>query len=202
MSLLPEYRKPFVGWICYDADCPRCRCLAESFCAPLTRRGFKVIPLQTHWLQERFGLATPYSEMAFVTHRGAYHGGVDALLKISGAYWWARPIVFLGRLPGIHSMLSSIYRRIAKHRSCRSGNCRLTMAKPSSRLSGWLPLVVLPTIVLFCQRWLEPWAFMWLLAIALFASCKWLTWWAHASHAQTVWRSVGYLTLWPGMDAR
>jgi hypothetical protein len=44
---------------------------------------------------------------------------------------------------------------------------------------------------------------MWALAIAIFAACKWLTWWdAVASLPQLpLARSAFYLFLWPGMDA-
>jgi hypothetical protein len=67
---------------------------------------------------------------------------------------------------------------------------------------GWLPLVALPTATFFFYRLLPPWEFMWLLAFAIFAGFKWLTWWRarwHIKHAG--WRSVVYLTAWPGMDA-
>jgi hypothetical protein len=67
---------------------------------------------------------------------------------------------------------------------------------------GWLPLVVLPTAVLAFQSILVPWAFMWLLSFAIFAGCKWQTWWQlGAARTVSVLRSLGYLLLWPGMDA-
>ncbi len=45
---------------------------------------------------------------------------------------------------------------------------------------------------------------MWALAFAIFAGCKWLTWRdGCAEVGETTWmRSLGYLALWPGMDAR
>ena len=43
---------------------------------------------------------------------------------------------------------------------------------------------------------------MWLLALAIFAGCKWQTWWdAPARHVASWQRSAAYLFLWPGMDA-
>jgi len=48
---------------------------------------------------------------------------------------------------------------------------------------------------------LPRWALMWLLAGAIFAACKLLTWWPHRRKAGAA-RSMGYLFLWPGMDAR
>jgi Membrane bound O-acyl transferase family len=76
-------------------------------------------------------------------------------------------------------------------------------ARPHSQAwIGWLPLVVLPPTVLAFQSMLVPWAFMWLLAFAIFAGCKWQTWWQlRAARTVGVLRSLGYLLLWPGMDA-
>jgi hypothetical protein len=67
---------------------------------------------------------------------------------------------------------------------------------------GSLPLVVLPSTVLAVRSMLVPWALMWLLAFAIFAGCKWQTWWRlRVARSVGVWRSLGYLLLWPGMDA-
>jgi Membrane bound O-acyl transferase family len=49
---------------------------------------------------------------------------------------------------------------------------------------------------------LPAWAFMWMLAFAIYISLKWLTWWrARTRIAHPTWRSVAYLLAWPGMDA-
>ena len=67
---------------------------------------------------------------------------------------------------------------------------------------GWLPLVVLPPSAVLARNALPPWGFMWLLAFAIYAALKWLTWWqvrTRFSHAG--WRSLAYLWAWPGMDA-
>lgn len=67
---------------------------------------------------------------------------------------------------------------------------------------GWLPVALLPTLaVVFCNA-LPPWAFMWLLAFAIYFSLKWLTWWEARTKIQhPAWRSIAYLLAWPGMDA-
>lgn len=49
------------------------------------------------------------------------------------------------------------------------------------------------------------WVFMWLLAAAIFAGCKWQTWWEAraAGRVGENWkRTAAYLLFWPGMDAR
>ena len=75
-------------------------------------------------------------------------------------------------------------------------------ASPSTALIGWIPLLVLPLLVVFFGLGLLPWAFMWLLAIAIFVGLKWITWWnVRAIVAHRTWRSIAYLFAWPGMDA-
>src|SRR5207245_2529284 len=49
----------------------------------------------------------------------------------------------------------------------------------------------------------EPrWAFMWLLAFAIFAVCKALTWWTTPTHGISLALQLGYLSAWPGLDAK
>jgi len=72
---------------------------------------------------------------------------------------------------------------------------------------GWVPLIILPSLAVMTTFHLSAWLFMWALAIAIFAACKWFTWWeVSAAMADTAppapARSLAYLFLWPGMDAR
>src|SRR5215470_2419437 len=72
----------------------------------------------------------------------------------------------------------------------------------SGNWTAWLPFAIVPgTVIAFRQR-MPPWAFMWLLAIAIFASLKWASWWKSPLRPlASTWRSAGYLLAWPGMDA-
>ena len=73
-----------------------------------------------------------------------------------------------------------------------------------SRCLGWLPLVTfLMGAVIFGDR-LPPWGLGWTLVFGLLYSCKWLAWWRvrDVVGKTTVLRTVGYLLLWPGMDAK
>jgi hypothetical protein len=68
--------------------------------------------------------------------------------------------------------------------------------------TGWELLATLPLAVL----WLTPaewprWALMWLLAIAVYAGFKWLTWRRTPAPDAPAWMHLGYLLAWPGMDA-
>lgn len=48
---------------------------------------------------------------------------------------------------------------------------------------------------------MPPWALMWLLAFAIYASFKFLTCVTCKTHAP-LWKRLGYLLLWPGMNPR
>ena len=73
----------------------------------------------------------------------------------------------------------------------------------ADELVGWIPLVVLPAGLAVCRARLAPWQFMWALSIAIFFGCKWETWIRARSAGlrASFARNVGYLLLWPGMDA-
>jgi hypothetical protein len=98
-------------------------------------------------------------------------------------------------------LLQSAYGWIARHRRCGNGACEF--AASVAPVATLLPLLVLPTAALLFARRLEAWVFMWAMAFALYAGCKWLTYAvAKRRGAQTNWpRALGYLLAWPGMDA-
>jgi hypothetical protein len=84
-------------------------------------------------------------------------------------------------------------------------NAAAPMREHSRSWIGWAPLILLPTTILTLRAALVPWAFMWLLAVAIFAGCKWQTWWEArlAERSARDWRrSVAYFLLWPGMEAQ
>lgn len=61
---------------------------------------------------------------------------------------------------------------------------------------------MLPLLALVTRGRLPDWAFMWTMAFALYAACKWLTYRHAEERAQArPWRRVAYLVAWPGMDA-
>ncbi len=68
---------------------------------------------------------------------------------------------------------------------------------------GWGPVIILPVAVLLLTPAETPrWVLMWLLAIAIFFGCKWLTWRRTPVAEVPWWQHAGYLLAWPGMDAK
>jgi hypothetical protein len=67
---------------------------------------------------------------------------------------------------------------------------------------GWTPLVALPALVaLVTPADVPAWGRMWLLAGAVYAGCKWLTWRRRRVAGVPAWRHLAYLAAWPGLDA-
>jgi len=68
---------------------------------------------------------------------------------------------------------------------------------------GWLPLAILPGLALCWGAGHPGWVRMWMIALAIGAACKWLTWWEDGRTSNAPWvRQCGYLVAWPGMNAR
>jgi hypothetical protein len=67
---------------------------------------------------------------------------------------------------------------------------------------GWTPLVMLPALTIAVRPFLVPWAFMWMLSMAIFLGCKWQAWWEQRNKvSESTGRDLGFLVAWPGMDA-
>lgn len=56
-------------------------------------------------------------------------------------------------------------------------------------------------LALVLGRRLPGWAYMWTLAVAIYAAVKWLSWWRGRKVPHSAARSLAFLFLWPGMDA-
>src|SRR5262245_41678025 len=69
-------------------------------------------------------------------------------------------------------------------------------------ISAWLPLVAMPAAVALLGGQWPGWVLMWTLSISIYAGFKWLTFAdCAAANRAAAWRRLGYLWLWPGMDA-
>lgn len=180
--------------VLYDGDCALCTAWARRFERTLRRRGFTLRPLQAAG-----GATVDLTEMRVVTRDGNF-GGADALVQLARRIWWATPLFVAAQFPGAMPLLRRGYRWLAKNRYCLGGKCRV---RNEILLRDWLPLVALPMGTIFCRHLLAPWLFMWALAFALYAGCKWLTFSIARRKLRNVTpaRSLGYLLAWPGMDA-
>lgn len=162
-------------------------------------------------------------EMRLLKPDGRMFGGADALLEISRQFGWAWPLRQLGRIPVVMGLFRAGYSWIARHRHCANGACnvgarpfrtqqhpKLKAVRNSQKTSivkffDFLPLLALPAFALACRTHLTPWIFMWAMAFALYAGCKWLTYRAEARTQRGAGHrfgtEYGYLLAWPGMNA-
>lgn len=186
----------------FDAECGLCSSEAERWRGVLEKRGVAVLPLQS--LEARRALhleegVTP-DEIKLVAG-GCVFGGADALIEIARRISWARPLAFFAAFPGVRPVLCRAYQTVAARRNCSSGACGIGRGK-SPRAFTYGLLIVLPMAALLTRNVLPDWAFMWLLAGAMFVGCKWLV----LSRARNR-SSAGLIRLWAffigwiGMDA-
>src|SRR5258706_5252804 len=191
------------GWVLYDGEWRLCTGTVARFGPVLRRLHFELAPLQTPWVRERLGLKAGEmpDEMKLLAEDGRIYGGAEALLQMARLIWWARPLYALAQIPGGTVLFRAIYRQIAASRHCLNGACEIPK---QSQISDWMPLFLLPALVVCTRDFMPAWIFMWLLASAIFSCCKWLTWRQalRQAHGVNGFISLGYLFAWVGMDAR
>jgi predicted DCC family thiol-disulfide oxidoreductase YuxK len=201
---------PTVGWVCYDSECALCLRWVRRIERPLRRHGFDFVPLQTAWAKARLKLTAndPLTEMRLLRPDQHVLGGADAVVALMRHVWWLWPLWLFSRIPGAMRIFHAAYRHIAANRHCANDACSLGSSRRKEaqinlrRWLDWLPLVVLLVVTLPFRAHLPNWIFMWLFVTAMFAGCKWLTW--RRAKVQTLRpaRTLGFLFLWPGMDAK
>jgi len=161
----------------YDGDCRFCIALAKRFEGVLAKRDIALMPLQTEGTAALFGVTQDrlLTEMRLRLREGRMFGGADAVMEIARHIWWAWPLWALSRVPGAMRPMRVVYRWIARRRGCAGGVCE----RPTRTSAWWaaLPLVVFPMVAMLTSSLMPRWAFMWAMAFALYAGCKWLTYW-------------------------
>src|SRR6202140_5956266 len=108
------------GWLFFDADCAFCVKIVRALASTLQKRGFALAPLQDPRVGALLGLSPSelLLEMRLLLSNGQQTGGADAALALAHEIWWARPVGWLSRLPGMMPALRSAYRWIAARRKC------------------------------------------------------------------------------------
>lgn len=114
------------GWLFFDAECGFCTRIARWSAPILQRRGLGVAPLQDARVAALLGLSQSelMREMRVLLADGEQYGGADAAVALAGEIWWALPLVWAARIPGMMRWLRWGYRSIAERRSCAAANCQ------------------------------------------------------------------------------
>ena len=110
------------GWLFYDAECEFCTRIARWAASPMKRRRLGVAPLQDPRVGALLGLSLEELLYAvrFLAPDGRLHSGADAFLVLAREFWWARPLIWLARIPGMHAIMHSAYNWVARHRKCNA----------------------------------------------------------------------------------
>jgi predicted DCC family thiol-disulfide oxidoreductase YuxK len=113
------------GWLFFDADCGFCTRIAQWIAPILKRRGMGVAPLQDARVAALLGLSpiALMREMRVLFGDGRHYGGADAAIALAHEIWWARPLTWLAKLPGMPRLLRIAYRWIAERRKCSGERC-------------------------------------------------------------------------------
>lgn len=108
------------GWLFYDADCAFCVKIVRAVAVTLQKRNFALAPLQDPRVAALLGLSESelLLQMRVLLSNGQQTGGADAALALAHEIWWARPLVWLSKLPGMMPLLRRAYRWIAGRRKC------------------------------------------------------------------------------------
>jgi len=189
------------GCVFYDGECRLCVGWAERMRGTLGRRSFELLPLQSPDAVQQLGISQRnlLVEMRLRLADGRSLGGADAIVEIARRIWWAWPLWAISRIPFVMPVLRAGYRVLAANRHCVNGVCLITHR---SKHLDWLPLLVLPVTAITFRNFMPDWVFMWVLALAIFFGCKWLTLRRAFAGRPSPPRltALAYLFLWVGMD--
>src|SRR5215470_11185925 len=113
------------GWLFFDAECGFCTRIARWLAPALQRRGLALAPLQDPRVGALLGMsrAELLRELRLLLTDGTQFGGADACVALAREIWWARPLVWLARIPGAMDLMRFGYIWIASRRKCQSAVC-------------------------------------------------------------------------------
>jgi len=129
ISLVSEYTdgkgRHARGWLFWDAECKFCTRIARWLRPILEKRGMALAPLQDPRVGALLGMSREQLllEMRFLLSDGSQYGGADAAVALAREIWWARPLVWISRIPGMLEILRQGYRWVAASRSCAAEAC-------------------------------------------------------------------------------
>jgi hypothetical protein len=86
----------------------------------MNRRGMAVAPMQDPRVGALLGLSQKdlLSALRFVFEDGSQQTGAGAVLSVARELWWARPLTWASRIPGMMPAMQAGYGWVARHRSC------------------------------------------------------------------------------------
>ena len=122
------------GWLFFDVECKFCTRIARGLSPILERRGMALAPLQDPRVAELLGLSHDQlmKEMQFLLSDGSRYGGADAAVALAREIWWAAPLLWISKIPGMMEILRKGYRWVAANRSCAAEACPASPESPEA----------------------------------------------------------------------
>jgi predicted DCC family thiol-disulfide oxidoreductase YuxK len=122
------------GWLFFDAECAFCTRIARWLAPIMERRGLALAPLQDPRVAALLGLPPEelLYEIRFLASDGRQYGGAHAAVAVAREIGWARPVVWLARIPWVMAAMHFTYRWIAARRSCAAVSCPANAASRHS----------------------------------------------------------------------
>jgi predicted DCC family thiol-disulfide oxidoreductase YuxK len=119
------------GWFFFDAECGFCTRIARGLAPILRLRGMDVAPLQDPRVAALLGISRNelFREMRLLLDDGRQYGGAEAAVALAREIWWARPLAWMARIPGVMPVLRALYHRIAVRRHCVAEQCERSLSK-------------------------------------------------------------------------
>jgi predicted DCC family thiol-disulfide oxidoreductase YuxK len=113
------------GWLFFDAECHFCTGIARLLVGPMKRRALALAPLQDPRVGMLLGLSPEELRRAirFVLTDGRRYVGADAVLAVARELWWARPLLWMAKFPGMLGLMGAGYRWLALRRKCAAVYC-------------------------------------------------------------------------------
>ncbi len=100
----------------YDAECRLCQ-ISASFLEPeAAAHTYELINVHTAELPSGMSRERMLEEIYVTLPDGTTYTNADAILHLLNAYWYMKPLVYIGRLPGCIHLLRGLYRFVAHNR--------------------------------------------------------------------------------------
>jgi len=99
------------GWLFFDAECEFCTRIAAWMERPMRRHRLEVAPLQDQRVGALLGLSRDelLRAIRYLSSDGNHYSGADALVALAHEFWWARPVVWMSKIPGGAWMMRAGY---------------------------------------------------------------------------------------------
>ena len=79
----------------------------------------------------RDALVSAYQSNPTLTGQRQTLEATDAAVAIAKDIWWARPLAWLARIPGVMTALRALYHWVAARRHCAAERCERNLSKVS-----------------------------------------------------------------------